>query len=32
MNSGSIIDCLKDKVIGEDYFKAQRKLDEIIRR
>lgn len=30
MNSGSIIDPPKDKPIGEDYFKAQGKLDKII--
>lgn len=30
MNSGSIIDCPPDKPNGEDYFKAQGKLDQII--
>lgn len=30
MNSGSIINCPPDKSHGEDYFKAQGKLDKII--
>lgn len=30
MNSGSIIDCPPNKPNGEDYFKAQGKLDRII--
>ena len=30
MNSGSIIDTPKDKPVGEDYFKAQGKIEKII--